>query len=346
MVKRILAARHYQKPGDPARALAERARPGVARDFRASLTHLSDLVPDVAADMFRVGQAAAIKHVVEWNRFGAALRKPLHRLGDLHREAGDLGARKINGAFSARGRTFRYRKADVRKADPRFAFDLFNARTQDKIRKSQDELIAELTEQARDAVDGIVANGARLGLSPEAIVDDIRSMIGLTETQSRAVQNYRAMLGSLDPDVLRRQLRNGQYDDVIRAALASGQPLDEAFIDARVEDYESAYLDYRANAIAQTETVNATSIGLHDAYEQAIDQGDLPAEAVRRFWQLDLTERTCPICLSIPEMNPDGVGVGEPFQSIDGPQDDSPVHPHCACSVDYVTNIDLVPDNS
>ncbi len=347
MVKRILAARHYRQRGSPIRALADAAQPKVRKAFLDSLSHLSDLVPDVASDLMHVGQAAAIKHVIEWNRFGEHLRTPLRELGELHGEAGDLAARKINGAFHARGRSFRFKKGlnPVSKADTKFAFDIFDSGTQRKIRQRQDELIAELTAQGRDTIDTIVANGARLGLSPADIVGDVRRMIGLTAQQAQAVQNYRAMLSTLDRDALRRQLRNSAWDGVIDDAIRSGQSLDDVFIDLRVREYEDNYLDYRANAIAETESTAATSTGIRDGYEQAIDRGDLPAEAVRRFWQLDLDENTCPICISIPEMNPDGVGVGEPFQSIDGPQDDSPVHTHCRCEVDYVTNLDMVPEN-
>ena len=82
---------------------------------------------------------------------------------------------------------------------------------------------------------------------------------------------------------------------------------------------------------------------MHDAYSQAVDRGAFPAEAVTRNWQLG--DAPCPVCESIPDNNPDGVGVDESFESDDGPVDDPPVHPHCECSVEYVTDLALISDD-
>ena len=70
----------------------------------------------------------------------------------------------------------------------------------------------------------------------------------------------------------------------------------------------------------------------------------MPEEAVKRVWLIDLDDATCPICLSIIDNNPDGVGLSEDFESEDGPIDDPPVHPNCRCTVQYETNLDLVPE--
>ena len=150
------------------------------------------------------------------------------------------------------------------------------------------------------------------------------------------------MLETLDPTALQRQLRNTTMDTAVQDAIDSGQLLSGDVIDFMVADYNSNYLDYRASTIAQTESVRAVNQGLHDAYSQAIDRGALPDSAVRREWELG--DSPCPICESIPDNNPDGVGVDEEFDSDDGPVDDPPVHPNCMCSVSYVTDISQVPE--
>lgn len=170
-------------------------------------------------------------------------------------------------------------------------------------------------------------------------------MIGLTARQSQAVANYRRMLEDLDPGALQRQLRNFLEDDAVQAALDSGEDLDAALIDKLTQDYADNYLDYRAETIADTESTRAVNAGLQDVYSQAIDRGVFPAEAVRQYWQVDLDEKTCPVCLSIPDMNPDGVAIDESFDSIEGPQDAPPVHPNCRCDISIVTNLDMVPDD-
>lgn len=367
MSKRIRPARIYQRRDAPIRLLAQHGKGAIKRDIKAALTHLGEIV-DVpkATHALRSGAYGQVQDAVAWGHFGEVLKAPFERIARLRESGAALGVRKINGSFSARRQAVRFKKLGIapapaspdagpladlldldafRKAiGTRFNFDRFDTATLDRIRAEQDRLIGQLTADARDSVDSIVMAGVRSGLSPEDIVGDIRELIGLTDTQARAVLNYRSMLESLDPDALRRQLRNRELDPAVQAALADGTPLDAALIDRATTDYEDNYLDYRAATIAQTESVRATNAGLHDAYQQAVERGALPDEAVRRHWQVDLDERTCPVCLSIPDLNPDGVGVDEQFESDDGPQDDPPVHPNCRCSIEYITDLDKVPD--
>jgi len=227
-------------------------------------------------------------------------------------------------------------------ANDQYAFDLYSQEVQDELRRAQDDLIAELEQDVRDAIDQIVLDGARLGLGPEEIMDDIRSMVGLTARQSQAAMNYRDMLENLDPGALQRQLRNFLEDDNVQAAIDSGQPLDGVMVDKLTGDYIDNYIDYRAETIAQTESVRAVNEGLLDAYSQAVDRGVFPEDAVTRQWQL--ADHPCLICESIVDQNPDGIGINEAFDSIDGPIDNPPVHPNCMCTVNFVTDLDKVPD--
>lgn len=372
MKVKLRPARTWQNARSPLREMMRAGAPKIRRDVREALKHLAECAPEgpLLHDL-RAGQWWLVKERIRWHHFGEVLKVPFARIGELREVAQRYGVAKINGAFHGRGRRVRYRKADeprhhgaaetmpamfssdlvdmlggVAKAiGDRFAFDRYNQATQDRVRAAQDRLIRELTDASRDTVDGIVSAGVQTGLRPEQIVDDIRDMIGLTRTQSQAVMNYRRMLETLDPDALRRQLRNVDLDDDVRAAIRDGAPLERAFIDQAVREYEDNYLTYRAEAISQTEATRAVNDGLHDSYQQAIDRGALPEDATRRHWTVALDERTCPVCLSIPENNLDGVLVTESFQSIDGPVDDPPIHPNCRCSVDYITDLDKVPDD-
>jgi hypothetical protein len=272
-----------------------------------------------------------------WLEADEAIGRALRKIPELSGVKDRLGpgarsslVEAIN-AIEAAGRKRGFVRKVVRKdVNDQFAFDLYSQEVQDELRRAQDDLIAELEQDARDAIDQIVLSGARLGLAPDEIMDDIREMIGLTARQSQAAMNYRDMLESLDPGALQRQLRNFLEDDNVQAALDAGQPMDEAMVDKLTNDYIDNYLDYRAETIAQTEATRAVSLGLQDAYSQAIDRGVFPSDAVKQFWKIDLDELTCPICISIPDMNPDGVAIDEAFDSIDGPQD-APPAPHPSC---------------
>src|SRR5882672_3348211 len=336
MAKQIRAARHYQQRNDPLRRLVDRAIPGISADIKDALKGLSGLIPQDADRHASAGDWHAVKNSIDWGHFREVLKGVFGQVGKAREAGAQHGADKINAAFAAAGRAVRFRK------ESRYSFDLYSQDVQDELRRAQDDLIAELEQDVRDAIDQIVLDGARLGLGPEEIMDDIRSMVGLTARQSQAAMNYRDMLENLDPGALQRQLRNFLEDDNVQAAIDSGQSLDGVMVDKLTSDYIDNYIDYRAETIAQTEATRAVSLGLQDSYQQAIDRGVFPSEAVKQFWQVDLDEVTCPICLSIPDMNSEGIAIDEAFDSIDGPQDNPPVHPNCRCSIEIVTDLDMV----
>lgn len=371
---RIRPGRSYQRHDDPAMLIAAMGRPAVRKAIREALRHLPETMDVSRAEMlYRAGRWREIADTIDWGHFREVLKAAFERIAQVYEAGARLGVRKINGAFAAKRRKVRFAKyedtgvdllgagvvasitsiselfgpVDVAKAiGDRFNFDRFDQKTQDKLREWQDRMIVDLTSGARDTIESVVLAGTKAGLSADDIVGDIRSMINLTDTQATAVMNYRSMLENMDSGALRRQLRDTAYDAAFNAARETGADLDAAIIDEMVSAYEDNYLDYRADTIAGTESVRASNTGLHDAYEQAIERGALPEEAVRRFWQTSMLENVCPVCLSIPDMNPDGVGVDEDFDSIDGPQTDPPdPHTNCACSVEYVTDLDTVPDD-
>lgn len=71
---------------------------------------------------------------------------------------------------------------------------------------------------------------------------------------------------------------------------------------------------------------------------------DIEVQGAHSFYAGGLLVHNCPICLSIIDNNPDGVGLDEEFDSDDGPIDAPPGHPNCRCSIEMVTNLDDVAD--
>ena len=337
---RIRAARHYQKPDDPVLRLSRRWQPKVAATLKAALMQMADLVPvDKVAELIRHGHNPAT--AIEWGHFREVLKATFGRLEQLHREAAQMGARKISASFRARGRKVRFVHKDV---GDYFTFDALDRKIQERMRRAQDTFIVQMETDARDTIDAVIMDGSRAGASPLAMAENIRDTIGLADRQGQAVLNYERMLRDLDPDALARRLRNTEYDAALEEAIDSGEDLSEAAIERMVDDYYENYIDYRAETIARTEATRTAHAGLHDAYSQAIERGALPDEAVRREWQLN--DQPCPICESIPDNNEEGVGVDEDFDSDDGPVTDPPVHPNCECSVDYVTDLTMLDDEA
>ena len=201
-------------------------------------------------------------------------------------------------------------------------------------------LITGLTLMARETVHAIVTNAFTNGVTPAAQARQIRQHVGLTAAQYAAVQNYRRLLESGDPGLLResltRQLRDARFDATIQRTIADGARLTRAQIDRLVGRYAVRQLKYRAEMIDLTETIRAANHGQIEAWRQAQQQG-LMSQAVRQKWIYTKDERTCDVCPKIPGMNPGGVPIGGYFNSPVGPIQAPPdPHPQCRCSLGLI----------
>jgi len=367
---RVRPARTYQHPNSAIRLMADYTRVRLKRDLKACLSKWGALVDTKeVARLIRDGRLREIHGLIDWNHAKETLKAPFDRIATLYEGAADLGVQRINRAFRSKGRRPRFKKAGQvalagslslggshgeetatgvtileKDVGDSFNFDRFAPSTQAALRTMQDQFIVDLSDTARATIESIILQGQFAGETADQIAEDIRLTIGLTASQAKAVLNYRSMLENLDPQALTRQLSSDAADAALQSAIDSGVSLDQATIDQMVADYESNYLDYRALTIAGTESVRASNLGLMDSYQQAIDRGLMPMEAVTKTWQVAMDEKTCPTCLSIPDMNPDGVAFDEDFQSDDGPVSMPPIHPSCRCDVSYITNLDMIPD--
>lgn len=357
-LRRVTPAANFQDPRDPVRHLAEQHEKAVYRDFRAALRDLRRVIPvKRIAELMREGRFKEAVDEVSLKHFREVLKAPMNAVNAVHEAAATIGAGQITERLRRAGKEVRYHRVArhglrysvlrpnvVRIGkDTGFGFDRFDAATQARLRARQDEIIAELDAQARSTIEMVILDGVRADDTFEQIAAAIRDTITLTRSQAQAVLNYRNDLEDLDPNALARALRNTTLDSEVEDAIFSGQFLDDAMIEQLVQDYADNYLDYRAATISRTESLRAANEGLRDGYQQAADRGVFPEEAVTRQWLAAIDERTCPVCLSIVENNPDGVGLYEDFQSDDGPAGDPPIHPNCRCTVQYVTNLDMVP---
>jgi len=99
---------------------------------------------------------------------------------------------------------------------------------------------------------------------------------------------------------------------------------------ALVEKYIQRQLRYRAKMIARTETKNAAAAGSQLLWEQAQAEGVLSLQA-RKYWLL--SPGACPKCEQTAAMNPDGVLIGQSFQTPIGPRVHPTLHPQCSCGL-------------
>jgi hypothetical protein len=212
------------------------------------------------------------------------------------------------------------------------SYDRLDAATLAQQQAQRDAIVSALIDAQQRTTANLLDLGIRRGFSADELARDAKQSIGLTERQARAVANFRTMLETNDPAALDRMLRDRRFDPSINGAILEGEPLDDARIDRMVARYAERMRAYRAKTIARTETMNAANAAKRNMWEQAIKRGVAGRNEVRRFWLVNLDERTCLACASVPMMNPDGVGMDEQYATLDGPVDGPTLHPNCRCS--------------
>lgn len=202
-------------------------------------------------------------------------------------------------------------------ADSIIRFDQMNARAAAWADRNQLELVHEVTNEQRDVMRRVIAEGVKDGDNPLEIARDLRSSIGLTDKQAQIVANYRRALESGDfGAALGRELTDGRSDRSVRAAMNAGRELTQQQIDTMVDRYRANWVGYRAETIARTEGLRVVHQGTEELFRQAIDAGDVAADALRREWHHSSVGKD-----SRPEhaaMNGQKRGIGEAFESGSG----------------------------
>lgn len=247
-----------------------------------------------------------------------------------------------------------------------FQFNRLNPRLIDWLQGYSLGLIKQINSDVKEAIRDKLVAGMNAGHNPIKTARDIKTVIGLTPRQAKAVENYRKELesfhlktgakayglgnkidrvngrqvfkpgedGTPKDGIDARRLRDFRYDGKLKAAMSTGKPIPQAQIDKMVDAYARKYRQFRAQTIARTEALRATNFGVQDAWRQAIDSGAAPEALVRRVWVVAKDERLCEVCAPVPAMNPKkGVPFREAFQTPKGPYQLPPLHPNCRCHV-------------
>lgn len=164
--------------------------------------------------------------------------------------------------------------------DIQVSFSGSNPRAAQFLAERSATLISEISANQRAAIRLVLDDAFARGTNPIKTAREIVQHIGLTQRQAQAVSNYRRLLERGSAEALDRALRDPQFDTQVRLG-----DLDSRTIDRMVAGYRRNYVRFRAETIARTEMLAATSAGAHEAYTQAIESGDLDGfEYVREWW--------------------------------------------------------------
>lgn len=331
-------------------ALAAKLEPGIAKAIVAALQAQKD-----AVDLKALAAAIAAGKIDE------ALS--LLGLANIPEALAGVTTSLQNATFTAGG--LAASQIAERLSGVTFAFDQLNPRLITWLQTYSLGLIRQIDTTTKEAIRSALTNGMNAGLNPRDAARQVRAVVGLTDKQAKAVQNFRRELerfhlkstaggyklgAKIDrvngaqvfrPDedglpkdgITERRLRDFRYDAQLKRSMTTGKPLTPEQIDKMVDAYSRKYLKFRSETIARTEAIRTTNFGVQDAWRQAIEKGKVPESLVRRTWIVARDERTCEICSPIPGLNKKGVMFGQPFQTPDGPQFLPPMHPNCRCTI-------------
>jgi hypothetical protein len=194
-------------------------------------------------------------------------------------------------------------------------FDAFNPSAAQWVQDYKLSLITAISENTRRGIQQRLFAGINAGDNPLTIARNIKQGLGLTYDQMKTVERYRGALENLDRYALSLALRDRRFDRTVLAAIAEQRSLSSKQIDRMVAGMTRKKLRHRAETIARTEAIRAVNAGKHLAFLQAVESGVVEEERIRRFWMHSHDSKVRDSHLAIPEMNPDGVGLEEPFQS-------------------------------
>ena len=284
-------------------------RKAVPDDQHWRLLHqlVDDAMPTMLRDVMEVLTSAGV----------ALSREDLARLVSAGNQNGaeqllrqawdDVGELGLQETLGLRLRTLALQAAEATTtAGIAMAFNVEDSEALQAINAYVSQQLAIISQTTRDALHDIIQRTVESGAPMTQQVNEIIALVGLTPRQAESVQRFRQGLVEAGE-------RPGRVQEVVTR---------------RVETVRQK----RAESISRTEGLNVVHLGQQQRWEQSVRDGLLDPTRLRRFWILG--PRPCPAtCAPIPSMNPDGVGLDEPFQTPKGSLMRPTAHTLCMCAV-------------
>jgi len=188
-----------------------------------------------------------------------------------------------------------------------------------------------ITEEGKRSVQNHIRAGLSEGRNPRDVARDLRGrwdpkakayrggILGLTDHQRQIVKRAEDQLRSGDKRELRkylgRKLRDKRFDRTVINAINNDQPIPEDKIRKMSEAYNRKFVAFRAEIVSRDQSLRALSFGQDEAFDQAIDQGVVNEDQIRRFWVTSSDERVRESHQAIPALNRKGRKRGVPFET-------------------------------
>ncbi|MCW2228095.1 phage minor head protein [Bradyrhizobium elkanii] len=179
----------------------------------------------------------------------------------------------------------------------RFQFSVRNPAAEQWLKQYSSTMVREIVDDQRNMAREFLREGMERGINPRTTALDLvgrvnkttgkreGGVIGLTQTQEQWVRNYMDELDNDPAASLSRALRDKRFDRAVMKAANGGEPLSADLKAKMLSAYKNRALKLRADTIARSETITALHQAQSDALDQAIQSGDLKADAITMTWR-------------------------------------------------------------
>lgn len=239
-------------------------------------------------------------------------------------------------------------------------FNLVDPIAVDAARRSAAAFVTGIGTQAARSVTDAVTLGLRTELSRPSVERLIRSSVGMSRPQTRALANLLAAMDAATaydsigdmPGPERAAIRQVRSYRLLergdRARIRPGMTGAQA---SKIADrYEAKAIRHRAETIARTETMRAANAGKIEGMRLANRDGVIGT--IEKVWVAGIDDRTCLRCNSLhgtvvgidAQYEETGAGLGP--TAIKTQVDVPPLHARCRCTITFRVGSGPVPPQS
>ena len=221
--------------------------------------------------------------------------------------------------------------------------DLTDQRLIQILNRNKLNLSTNLTRQQRDSIRLGLITGLQRGETTEQIARRYRNTLGLSISQTRALENYQRSLEQTSQSALTYALRNPKYDSAVERAIDTNDVLTTTQIERMVGSYAMNLRTARAETIAATESLKIVNQARNMAVRQVAERSGAVVANGRKRW---LATSSADPRNDHAAMVGEEVGMDEPFRLPGGvrmmyPGDTSlgagPRHViNCKCGIEYI----------
>lgn len=201
----------------------------------------------------------------------------------------------------------------------KYRFDIFYDTTFDVYKRFRVKTTKDIVNDTVSAVKQAIERAINEKRSNEEILYEFKHSIGLNRQQENAVNNYKKALISGSLQSLKYENRDKSKDNEIISSIVAGALLSRSKVNSLVNAYRQRSIEYRANLIAETETLKYASAGEYESIIQAGMEEAIELNGLKKFWVTQRDERVRANHIAIPLMNNMGVDIWDYFQTPLGP---------------------------